>query len=70
MANSLRVDCIIKMPPMLLGVCLESRRHMFLGFFAGIMPSLLLIKAVYCLGRGFLLGAILEIGIQFTEKFI
>lgn len=33
MANSLLVDGIIKMPPMQLGVCLESCRHMFFGFF-------------------------------------
>jgi hypothetical protein len=38
--------------------------------FAGIMPSLLLIKAVYCLGKGMMLGAVLETAIQFTKKFI
>lgn len=33
---------------------------MLLSFLAGIMPSLLLIKAVYCLGRGVMLGAVWE----------
>lgn len=33
---------------------------MLLPFLAGIMPSLLLIKAVYCLGRGVMLGAVWE----------
>lgn len=43
---------------------------MLLSFLAGIMPSLLLIKAVYCLGKGMMLGRILETAIQFTKKFI
>lgn len=70
LADFLQVDSVIKMPPTLSGWYLEGCCHMLLSFLAGIMPSLLLIKAVYCLGKGMMLGAVLETAIQFTKKFI
>lgn len=59
-----------KNAPYFVGMVLEGCCHMLLSFLAGIMPSLLLIKAVYCLGKGMMLGAVLETAIQFTKKFI
>lgn len=44
--------------PTLLGLQLYALHHMLLSSLAGIMPSLLLIKAVYCLGSESMLGAL------------
>lgn len=59
-----------KNAPYFVGWYLEGCCHMLLSFLAGIMPSLLLIKAVYCLGKGMMLEAVMETAIQFTKKFI
>lgn len=63
------LDAVIK-APYSAGVAFAGPLPYVALLFAGIMPSLLLIKAVYCLGKGMMLGAVLETAIQFTKKFI
>lgn len=61
------MDVVIK-APYSAGVAFAGPLPYVALLFAGIMPSLLLIKAVYCLGKGMMLGAVLETAIQFTKK--